>query len=30
MRKSSSLAAMVLVLSIALAAQDALSGKWEG
>ena len=30
MRTSSSLAAMVLVLSIVLAAQDALSGKWEG
>jgi hypothetical protein len=30
MRKSSSLAAMVLVFSIVLAAQDALSGKWEG
>ena len=30
MGKSSSLAAMVLVFSIVLAAQDALSGKWEG
>lgn len=30
MGKSSSLAAMVLVFSIVLAAQDGLSGRWEG
>jgi hypothetical protein len=30
MRKLSSLAAMIFAFSIILAAQDALSGKWEG
>jgi hypothetical protein len=30
MRKFSALAAMILACSIILAAQDALSGKWEG